>query len=253
MSLTTAPARQGVELKDPSVEIPPLPGLELPLLEDVEDDARIFEKESVAWNHLTDLLVKTPEAEIEKHSIGQVSYAQIFHQPREYRGKLVRVSGTAVRVEERRAFAFPLNVSVLYEVWLKMDDAPPREPTLVYALSLPEGFPINQDIHERITFTGFFYKRFPFATETDIASSPLLLAKTISWQQNIPLEKEDTQPPSFWPVLLFALVATGIFLWFYQAGTPKAKALREEPLPEKFTWGEENSDGQTSESLRKEP
>ncbi|MDO4549697.1 MAG: hypothetical protein Q4C96_00425 [Planctomycetia bacterium] len=251
--LTSPPERSAKEtLEDPAEPILPLPGLDESFLLDVEDDAGIFDKEQPAWNHLINLLKNTSDEQIQKHCLGTISYMQLSQQPGAYRGKIVQVRGTAQGVFERKNFQFPLDVPVLYEIWIKMEDAPGREPVGVYSLSLPEGFPVGQaDLHEEISFSGLFYKRVPFATEDGLALAPILMAKSVVWKQKTSEGAAGTQNslPSFWLVLLFAVLIAGTIIVIHQMITPENRDFHESPLPETFEWGKpEDNSGPETES-----
>ncbi len=63
---------------------------------------------------------------------------------------------------------------------------------VVYALELPRDFPLGEELDARCTTTGFFFKRWAYASRRGVRTAPLVLARTVDWE---PLPAPPTQPP----------------------------------------------------------
>lgn len=215
-------------------EIPPLPGLDMAKLQNVRDNERIFSSEEGAWNHLATLLAETPEKTIEAHCVGRVLYAQLSAQPEVYRGKIIRSRGTVVSVQKLQRMAFEMSVPEMYQIiYLPVES--PEEPTIVSVLSLPEGFPMGENLRERIALTGFFYKVNPYATVgQDFHFAPLMMAKTVQWTPHVEAEQEAQELFPFWIPLLFAILLSGICWTFFETMARRSVLRQEAVLPETF-------------------
>lgn len=158
-----------------------LPGVDRTLLARVRDDTAFRSTEMDAFYHLLQILNETDEQVLEKASIGAVSFNQLFNQPKEFRGDLVNISGTARRVLEKKLPRNSSGVERYYEVVIEPDDR--AYPVVIYSLDLPDGFRKGEKLNETIRLTGFFYKRWPgMSAKREIMSWPLLLSKTVRWQ-----------------------------------------------------------------------
>lgn len=157
------------------------PGVDRELLAGVRDDTVFRSSETNAFFHLLDILNDTPEATLEKSSIGPVSFTQLFAQPKEFRGDLVTMEGTVLRALPKTAGKNDYGIGDYYMLVVEPRDR--AYGVIVYALELPPGFPTGEKIHEPAVITGFFYKRWAHLSEDkEIMTWPLLLSKTVRWQ-----------------------------------------------------------------------
>ena len=186
-------------------------------------------RELVSWNRLWEVLRETPQAELQKASLGQAQYLQLFRQPEQYRGKLIRIQGTArAGYKSRRG---------IYVLGVQLDDGPP-DPVLVYALELPKGFPEIADSNDQfnplkfaepITVFGYFFKCLRYATEkgTSAAEAPLVMAKTFNWKERPEFSIQAEKPKT--PTLILGITGVSIFAiafaWFAwrMSQSPKRK------------------------------
>ncbi|HET6881846.1 MAG TPA: hypothetical protein VFI31_16900 [Pirellulales bacterium] len=154
------------------------PGVDRELLSKVRDDTPFRSGEAGAFYHLLGILQAAPEAEIEKGSIGPVSFMQLFGQPKEFRGDLVTIEGTVRRAQKKTAAKNDYGITD-YDL-LIVEPSDRAYAVWLYALGLPEGFPRGEKLREPITVTGFFYKRLAALSEDkEIMTWPVLLAKTV--------------------------------------------------------------------------
>lgn len=154
------------------------PGVEPRLLRAVRDDTVFRSSDHAPFYHLLDLLNHTNEAELERAAIGEVSYAQIFTQPKEFRGDLVTMRGTVRRVMARPAGANDYGIRQFYQTVLEPEDR--SDPIVFYCLELPDGLAPGDRLKAPAAITGFFFKRWSyFRQDKEISTWPLLLAKTL--------------------------------------------------------------------------
>lgn len=157
------------------------PGVQPELLARVRDDTVFRPAESDAFYHLLKILAEASEERLEQASIGRVSFTQLFTQPKEFRGDLVTVRGTVRRTMEKSAPKNGFGIKGYWQVVVEPDDR--DYPVVIYCLDLPPEFPRGEKLHERVTVTGFYYKRWAgLSSGREIMTWPLLLSKTVRWQ-----------------------------------------------------------------------
>jgi hypothetical protein len=213
-----------------------MPGLNRDLLDAVRDDRRFGEDEQEAWFHLLGLLKNSTEERLRQLSIGRVTRISLAEQPKEYRGELVGMIGIV-----RRALAVPaaenkLGLEQLYQLWVQPDDDRSR-PVVVFAVGLPERFPLGQDLDEPIDFVGFSFKRWAHQSQAGWVTSPVVLSKTVRWVPRVRGQLADGgDGVSSEPWLVFSLavalaVAVLMAIWRQTRRRPpreKGKELRWE-------------------------
>lgn len=185
-------------------------GVRADLLGRVRDDTVFRSAEAGAFYNLLEVLNSTPETELERASQGDVRFLQLYTQPKEFRGDLVTLRGTARRVLVKRLAANESGVAQYYQVVLEPDDR--AYPVVVYCLELPDGFPVGERLDEPITLTGFFYKRWAHMSGEGIATWPLLLSKTLRWRPEARPVVVARAPVDRQTLLAAALIATIVSL-----------------------------------------
>src|SRR4029453_9464685 len=136
----------------------------------VEDDTLFLRPaERVAWQLLEQRVQETDPAELKRESLGEVGFAQLFHQPEVYRGRVVTIRGTVMS-----ALQIDLDGDdpgrERYVLWV-MPAGGPNSPLVVYARAMPTGFPFIPrqlggrltKIREEVSVTGLMVKRGPFS------------------------------------------------------------------------------------------
>jgi hypothetical protein len=157
------------------------PGVDRELLAAVRDDTVFRSSEAGAFFHLLGILKDTPEATLEESSIGSVSFTQLFAQPKEFRGDLVTLEGTVLRALPKTAAKNEYGIRDYHMLVVEPRDR--AYGVIVYALELPPDFPTGEKLHEPVSLTGFFYKRWAHLSEDkEIMTWPLLLSKTVRWR-----------------------------------------------------------------------
>lgn len=180
------------------------PGVNRESLASVQDDAPSNRDEQACSLELLDILNRTDSATLDKASVGPITYAQLFRQPNQYRGRLVSVAGTIRRANRIDLSPNEYNLKVYYQVWLWPTDNP-SSPVVIYCLDLPKGFPIGMEIAEQAHVTGFFFKRWAYPAKDAPRTAPTLLSKNLNWKKRPPTKAEE--PPGVWAILLPITVA----------------------------------------------
>ena len=202
------------------------PGVRPDYLTTVEDDTVFRAVEADAWFHLLALLEKTDQRDLERASLGRVGFLQLDQQADEYRGRLVTIDGT---VRGAKLVAAPPNgysIKQYYQLWLQPDRGSPAL-VAVYALALPEGFPLGTDLEAPCAVTGFFFKRWAYPAREGIATAPLVLARTVDWQPPPPPPAPEAPPgEQFVWALFIAVILAVMIVGFFIARTRAASGPR---------------------------
>jgi hypothetical protein len=176
-------------------------------LRTVRDDTVFRQIESDAWFHLFHLLNKADPAAIEKASIGKVSFRQLYQQPKEYRGRVVTLQGTVRGVSKKDAPKNTYGIHKYYQLAIE-PDGEKDQLVIAYCLNLPKGFPVGDQLYERVSLDGFFFKRWAYAAHDTVRTAPLVVAKTVDWKPAPPPERNE---PAMRP-LTVVVIAFGLFL-----------------------------------------
>lgn len=198
-----------VEEQDP-LDIDPT-GLSAPpaALAQVRDDTFFREGDMDAWLQTWLTLRQLGAAGLGKAAAPRVSFAELFGQPRSFRGRLVRFKGTLHRVEQLRAPANNYGIDDYWQGWLEPASGP-AAPIVLQFLELPDGMPVGMKVHEAVDVTGYFFKRYAYNAADTIRVAPLVMALQPRW---MPLRPQDGRPASLpaWTIatMLAAAVIVG--------------------------------------------
>ncbi len=177
-----ADMENGEDGPDPALAVGLFPGVDEKLLEAITDNTRFRDEENPAWFNLLGVLRRADESDLRRAAIGRVSWLQLNEQSHEYRGELVTVQGTIRRAHRVAAAKNDEGIDGYYQIWLQPDDNP-KQPIVVYCLQPPEAFPTGMELVECARVTGFYFKRWLYLGKEDLQTAPVLLAKTVDWQE----------------------------------------------------------------------
>jgi len=148
----------------------------------VRDDTVFRSADEDAWFQILTTL-RSAEAGPPLRSAAQaVSFAELFGQPKSFRGRLIRLRGTLRRLERLAAQTNPYGFTEYWQGWLEPEDGPPS-PIVVYFLQVPSGMPEGPSIREPVEVVGYFFKRWAYAATDTVRLAPLVLALEPSWRQ----------------------------------------------------------------------
>jgi hypothetical protein len=187
----------------------------------IVDDTIFRTEEAEGWFRLLKILRQNEEATLDGKA-AEVTYTQLFAQPGECRGKLVRLHGIV-----RRANPLPTprnqdGFQKYWQLWFFPDDNP-SSPVVVYCLTLPPGFPTGMAVEANGDVTGFFFKRWaynawnPHRQESTLTSAPVVLAKTVEWRPlvRLPQEKPSRMDLRSLAMMIAAALLASLVVVFY--------------------------------------
>jgi hypothetical protein len=154
-----------------------------------------------------------------------VTFAQLFSQPRSFRGRRVRMVGTIRRLQEVAAPANALGIERYWQAWLDPAGGP-ASPVVVYFLSLPPDTPTGMRVDIPAIVDGVFFKRWAYEAGDGIRLAPLLMGLEPRRPPRIESGR-GTSPVVGWALASIALLvgATFLALRFAAASRPSAAPL----------------------------
>jgi hypothetical protein len=145
----------------------------------LKDDTVFRGVESATWYGILGALAETSASELQRRSLGNVGFTQLFRQTAAYRGRTVTIRGTVHRAFPLEAGKNESGIDSYWQCWLQPDGS--QNPIVVYSLEMPAGFPEGLSIRERVVWDGVFYKRWAYAAKEGTRTAPLVLAKRPEW------------------------------------------------------------------------
>jgi hypothetical protein len=140
----------------------------------VRDDTVFRSADQRAWFTIWGRL-QTEAAAGSKPRGRKVTFAQLFSQPRSFRGRMVRIAGTIRRLQEVPAPSNAIGIDRYWQAWLDPAGGP-SSPVVVYFLSLPPGTPTGMRVDVPAIVDGVFFKRWAYQASDAIRLAPLLLS-----------------------------------------------------------------------------
>lgn len=201
-------------------------------LEAVRDDTPFRAAERTAVALLAQRLVAADSAALQSQSVGQVTFAQLFQQPAEYRGKVVSVHGTVRRVVTLPGRADNPSAD-WYQCTVQTADNP-SAPLIAYVLNLPTGFPRGESLSADVRVTGYFLKRWAYTgSDGQLYTAPLILAATLDWLKPVAASAEPIGPGqvALWIGVAFLLASLLVLALARRLRRPRV-------LPSEPVWPE---------------
>ncbi|MBL8829074.1 MAG: hypothetical protein JNM18_18980 [Planctomycetaceae bacterium] len=177
---------------DDSGPKPRLPGITDELLAPIRDDGVFSSSEVEPYYQLFKLVRDTAPAELAKHAESDVPYSQLFAQPKSYRGRVVHQRGIIRAVfADLKLGPNPAGLEKYHTLWISPIDRAKREIYFVRCLELPDDLPRGEapknEPFGEVEFTGVYYKRLAYQARDDVRSTPLVLAKNVTWRKIEPV------------------------------------------------------------------
>ncbi|HUG93840.1 MAG TPA: hypothetical protein VML55_23630 [Planctomycetaceae bacterium] len=182
------------------------------VLRSIQDDyVGLRAAEADAYFHVLIRARDVDQRVLERASAGSVDFAVLMDDPDRFRGRPVTVEGdlkglTPVPIEHN-----DYGIERLWEGWLFNRNSWPN-PWCVRVLEVPAGIPQGSRITQpvRVRVTGYFFKKYGYASEGGFHKAPLLLGKRIDWIRSEPRAAEAL--PGLGPYLGGAavLIAAGL-------------------------------------------
>ena len=147
---------------------------------------------------------------------------------------MVTVEGLLRRVtrEEAPRDLHALGVRALYEGWIYLDDRG-TNPVCVIFPELPEGVKVGDGFKDRVRFTGYFFKRYPYEVEKREHKTILLIGPTLTVLSEQPPDPGgkvgDTVGGPLLSAILGLVVGTLLFIvglsWWFKRGDQAFKKV----------------------------
>jgi len=214
----------------------------------VRDDTVFRDGDREAWFSLWQTLRSTDPTVLRKSPATSVSFAELFGQPKAFRGRLVKFTGLLKRLQYVEAPANDSNIDGYWQAWVRPDLGPPT-PVVVYFLEIPPGFPTGERVEERIEVVGYFFKRWAYQATDAIRTAPLVVSR-----MPYSIEGRETASPMDWigsiaMATMFAVVVlSAVAAWLANRGPSRQPEELTGDLSEQLAGVETES---TEEALRR--
>lgn len=188
------------------------------VMELIEDNTvGLRRAESPAYRMMLSRVDALPDDLIARSGRDDVAFTVLMLQSDDYRGRLITVGGDLRRLTE---FPPPKDseFETLYEGWLFTRDSG-TNPYRVLFTQPPDDVPMGESLDPpaRVEVTGYFFKRYGYASQGGQHVAPLLLAKrpnVIAPPQVIPVDRSELRNMMLTAVGLVAAVVVGLMIWF---------------------------------------
>lgn len=192
----------------------------------VRDDTFFREADMEAWRQTWETLRAARSTGIAAASAPRVSFAELFGQPRSFRGRLVRLRGTFHRVEYLAAPADTPGLEGYWQGWLEPSGGP-ASPIVVQFLDLPEGMPTGLRVDVPVDVTGYFFKRYAYQATDTVRVAPLVMALRPTWRPAAPAPAAGTSLAAWVAATCAALATVGFVGWLLArpAARPSPRTL----------------------------
>jgi hypothetical protein len=200
-------------------------------LAEVRDDTVFRDGDENAWFQIWMTLRSTDARALERSDARAVSFIELFGQPKSFRGRLVRFTGTVHRLQKVQAPANDYNITEYWQAWVEPADGP-ASPIVVYFLQVPEGMPHGMRVREPVDVVGYFFKRWAYEATDTVRTAPLVMALEPIWKPLPPPPPGGTTIGGYALVTMAGLVIATLLAVRFAGG----RALqRDRPQPDNLT------------------
>ena len=193
-----------------------------PAFETVTDKTVVGFRDMAAYVLLLDRTRGMARSDLTDQARRDVFYAHLWDFPKDYRGVLVHVSGTALQ-----ALYYPSKNSRtgwIYEVWI-VDPDLTKNPFVCVSEEVPQGFPIGKNLSEQVSFDGFFLKLMRYEAGDVPRAAPMLVGRIV-WKPRPGGAVSSSNQTTYWMI-------GGLCLMFLFSMTRLGLALRRSFLPKR--------------------
>ncbi|QDT46785.1 hypothetical protein Pan258_08050 [Symmachiella dynata] len=157
------------------------------------------------------------EQQLESAAADAVTFAQMFTDPDDYRGRLVTIHGRVKQLTPMQAVKNDFGIETVYEAWMLTPDSG-TNPVLMHFTNIPEGIPTGTDLDLDCRFTGYFFKKYAFVAQHGPHSTTMLLGKELRWTPPQTIAPELGLAPYILGVVVLMGVVLAALFWRYSAG-----------------------------------
>lgn len=207
------------------------------LIDQARDRRPIEDAESASYLYMLSMAGRTELEAFEKHKGPNPNRNDLMNRPAQWRGKVVKLHGHV-----RRLRALPpdpelqkFGLGPLFEAWVFQDQYG-AHPVCLLVTSLPPGLKPAEDLDEEVSFAGFFYKVYRYASaqtkEGDRVQrdAPLLMGPGLRLRPKTKTEGLDAGNwtrdllPIFFSVIIGTVGLGGLMGWWLSRSDKKARA-----------------------------
>lgn len=211
------------------------------LIDQARDRRPIEDAESASYLYVLSMAGRTDLEAFEKQKGPIPNRNDLMNRPAQWRGKVVKVQGRVRRLRELPPDPElqKFGIGPLYEAWVFQDQYG-AHPVCLLVTSLPAGLKPAEDLDEEISFAGFFFKVYRYASaqtkEGDRVQrdAPLLMGPGLRLRPKSKSEGPDAGAwtrdllPIFFSVIIGTVGLGGLMGWWLSRSDKKARArLRE--------------------------
>jgi hypothetical protein len=200
-------------------------------LADVRDDTVFRDDDENAWFQIWMTLRSTDARALERADARAVSFIELFGQPKSFRGRLVRFTGTVHRLQKVQAPANDYNITEYWQGWVEPADGP-ASPIVVYFLRLPKDMPHGMRMREPVDVVGYFFKRWAYEATDTVRTAPLVMALEPIWKPLPPPPAGGTTIGGYALVAMAGLVIATLLAMRFAGGR---RLQRDRPQPDNLT------------------
>jgi hypothetical protein len=180
-------------------------------------DIGVGTPETAAYAEVLALANYTSDRAFRRAADADVTYYNLFTDPAQYRGDVVRIEGRLRRLLRWKPppEAAAKGVNNLYEAWLFNDDAGYGNPFCVVFTELPPGLAPRDKFEPAVpvSFAGYFFKKFRYqAPDKKWRDAPLLIGHTLVLRagagNNGPAAAHDNWSEHLGVIFLYVVAAT---------------------------------------------
>ncbi len=184
-------------------------------LESVQDSVPIRSgEEGMAYCEALVKAHQTSEEVFHKSVTRGLTYPNLFLEPELHRGKVVHFEGRLKRLirYEPPAETKLDDIKDLYEGWLFDPDRYGANPVCVVFTDLPAGLEPSDKLDVKVTFNGYFFKKYRYKAADVLRDAPLLIGHTIILKQ-VPVDTDSEEGGFFSGMMAvtFLAVLGGVF------------------------------------------
>jgi len=181
--------------------------------ETVEDKTEIQLRDMGAYKKLLSQVESLAPGELDRIAHRDVLSIQLWERPDHYRGVPIQIVGTVLRVLSYESKLVPSGR--LYEAWMVTSDSQRNFYVCVFETP-PGGFPVGDNLSERIVFNGYFLKLMKYQAGKDLQyySAPVLIGR-IGWSEPVAAKGHRGPSPMNWLAIAVGLMfLVSFYRWF---------------------------------------
>ena len=188
------------------------------VLDGVEDDwFGLTRAEQPALARIADRLDTSSPAALTAQADHDVTFDALLGNPDYFRGRLVTISGRLRRCTQTR-IGVGDDAREIWEAWVVMSDSQ-NTPCLVYCLDAPTGMPTGETLDEAATVTGYFVRRYAYASVGGEAITAMLIAPALDWRPAPPPVTPRLKQEMQWGALVWVSIVVCVLLavggWYF--------------------------------------